>query len=66
MDDSLLELVVCPITHSKLKREGEWLVSVEGGVKDPVKEGLPVLLPEAAVVPAPYRTVEEFRAAMKG
>jgi uncharacterized protein YbaR (Trm112 family) len=51
MQEQLLELVVCPITHSKLRREGDWLVSTVGGVKYPIREGLPVLLPSAAVLP---------------
>lgn len=51
MNEQLLDTVVCPITHSKLRREGEWLVSAVGGVKYPIKEGLPVLLPSAAVLP---------------
>jgi uncharacterized protein YbaR (Trm112 family) len=60
MDEALLEMLVCPITHGRLRREGEWLVSEVGGLRYPVKEGLPVLLPEAAVAPA-GRTVEEVR-----
>ncbi len=60
MDEALLELVVCPITHSRLKLEGEELVSEVGGVRYPIKEGLPVLLPDAAVLPAGV-TVEELR-----
>jgi uncharacterized protein YbaR (Trm112 family) len=65
MDDSLLELVVCPVTRSKLRKEGEWLVSSEGGLKYPTKEGVPVLLPEAAVLPEGFKTLEEFRASLK-
>jgi len=51
MDASLLEIVVCPITRSRLRQEGEFLVSEVGGVKYPIKEGLPVLLPSAAILP---------------
>jgi uncharacterized protein YbaR (Trm112 family) len=52
IDQSLLDIVVCPITRSRLRIEGEFLVSEVGGVKDPIKEGLPVLLPSAAILPA--------------
>ena len=61
MDLRLLELVVCPITHSKLRLEGEELVSEVGGVRYPIREGLPVLLPEAARLPSGVK-VEELRA----
>lgn len=61
MDTEILDLLVCPITHSKLRVEGEELVSEVGGVRYPIREGLPVLLPEAAKLPEGV-TVEELRA----
>jgi uncharacterized protein YbaR (Trm112 family) len=60
MDMKLLELAVCPITRSRLRVEGEELVSEVGGVRYPMKEGLPVLLPEAARLPEGM-SVEELR-----
>ena len=36
MDSKLLELVVCPITHSKLRVEGDELVSETGGIRYPI------------------------------
>ena len=60
MDMKLLELVVCPITRSKLRVQGEELVSEVGGVRYPIKEGLPVLLPEAARLPEGM-SVEQLR-----
>ena len=64
MDESLLELLVCPITRSKLRREGDFLVSEKGGLKYPIKEGLPVLLPDAAILPEGVKSVEELRASL--
>jgi len=60
MDVALLDLLVCPITHSKLRLDGDFLVSEIGQVKYPIKDGLPVLLPDAAQLP-PGVTVEELR-----
>jgi len=51
MDQALLEMLVCPITHSKLRVEGEFLVAEVGGARYPIKDGLPVLLPDAAILP---------------
>ena len=45
MDMKLLELVVCPITHSKLRVDGDELVSEIGEIRYPIRDGLPVLLP---------------------
>ena len=64
MEEWLLEKIVCPNTHSKLRREGEFLVSEMGGLKYPIKDGLPVLLPDAAIVPPPYKSIEEVKAAL--
>ena len=49
MDQALLEILVCPITRSRLRVEGDFLVAEVGGRRYPIRDGLPVLLPEAAV-----------------
>ena len=41
-------LLVCPITKSPLRRDGDFLVSAEGR-KYPIMDGIPILLPTAAV-----------------
>lgn len=51
MDATLLDLAVCPISRSKLTREGDYLVSAAGGIKYPIKDGIPVLIAEQAVLP---------------
>ncbi|MGN6368533.1 MAG: Trm112 family protein [Phycisphaerae bacterium] len=61
MDQKLLELVVCPITHSKLHLEGDELVSEIAGIRYPIRDGLPVLLPDAAKLP-PNTTLDQLRA----
>ncbi len=62
MDVALLEILVCPITHSHLRQEagGDFLISDIGGLKYPIKDGLPVLLPEAAIFP-PGVTLQQLR-----
>lgn len=61
MDPALLDMLVCPITHSKLRLEGDHLVSEVGPVKYPIKDGLPVLLPDAATLPEGM-TIEQLKA----
>lgn len=61
IDQSLIDKLVCPITRSKLRKEGEFLVSQVGGIKYPIRDGLPVLLPDAAILPLGV-TLEELKA----
>ena len=44
------EFLVCPRTRALLHREGDFLVTPQG-VKYPIKDGIPVLLPDAAILP---------------
>ena len=62
MDDALLDILVCPLTRSRLRREGEFLISEVGGLKYPVRDGIPVLLVNEAQLPAGIASLEEFRA----
>ena len=62
IDPELLESLRCPLTRSRLRREGEYLVAEVGGLMYPIREGFPVMLIEEARLPAPFRTLEEFKA----
>ncbi len=44
-----LDVLVCPITRSRLRVEGEYLVAEERDIKYPIRDGIPILLPEAAI-----------------
>ena len=50
MNAALAELLVCPITRTKLRWDeaAEELVSDEAGLAYPIRGGVPVLLAEAA------------------
>lgn len=50
VDPKLLEILVCPVTRGPLeydKARGE-LISKSAGLAYPVREGVPVMLPEEA------------------
>jgi len=49
IDQTLLEILACPVCHSAIRQEGDWLVCDECRLKYPVRDGLPVMLPEEAV-----------------
>ncbi len=50
LDPRLLEVLVCPLTHTPLEydREAGELVSRAAGLAYPIREGIPVMLPEEA------------------
>jgi len=57
----LMEVLRCPLTRSRLRQEGQWLVAETGGLRYPIRDGFPVLLMEEASVPAPFGSLEEFK-----
>jgi uncharacterized protein YbaR (Trm112 family) len=61
VESDLLSILRCPITHSKLHQEGDFLVAEVGGLRYPVREGIPVMLAEEAKLPAGVASLEEFK-----
>jgi len=57
----VLEILRCPITRSPLRQEGDWLIAEVGGLRYPVRDGIPVMLPEEAQLPAGVSSLDEFR-----
>ena len=50
VDPRLLEILVCPVTKGPLRldRERGELVSEQAGLAYPIRDGIPVMLPEEA------------------
>jgi uncharacterized protein YbaR (Trm112 family) len=50
VDPKLLEILVCPVTHTTLSydREKNELISKAAGLAYPIREGIPIMLPEEA------------------
>jgi uncharacterized protein YbaR (Trm112 family) len=50
LDPALLAILVCPVTRGPLRwdDEAEELVSEAAGLAYPVRDGLPVMIPEEA------------------
>jgi len=61
IDMELLSLLRCPLTRSKLRLEGDFLVAEVGGLRYPIREGIPVMLVEEAQLPAGVASLEEFK-----
>ena len=60
-DPSLLEILRCPVTRSRLRLEGDWLIAETGGLAYPIKDGIPVMLSESARLPAGCGSLDEFK-----
>jgi uncharacterized protein YbaR (Trm112 family) len=65
VDPELLEMLRCPLTRSRLRPEGEFLVAEVGGLAYPVREGLPVMLVEEAKLPSGVESLDELKAKLR-
>ena len=50
VDPKLLEILVCPLTKGPLRydRERQELISKAAGLAYPIRDGIPIMLPEEA------------------
>ena len=50
VDPKLLELLVCPLTKGTLRydRERQELISEQAGLAYPIRDGIPIMLPDEA------------------
>lgn len=50
VDPKLLEILVCPVTQTKLiyKAADQELLSTAAGLAYPIRDGIPIMLPEEA------------------
>ncbi len=65
IDAELLEILRCPLTLSRLRQEGDWLVAEIGGLAYPVRDGIPVMLVEEARLPVGYESLEALKSVLK-
>ncbi len=50
VDPKLLEILVCPLTKEPLEydRENQELISKKAGLAFPIRDGIPIMLPDEA------------------
>lgn len=61
IDTELLKILVCPVTRSPLRQKGDELVGEVGGLRYPIRDGIPVLLPDEAGLPEGVSDLDEFK-----
>ena len=61
LDPQILNILRCPLTHSRLRQEGDWLIAEIGGLRYPVRDGIPVMLMEEAQLPADVKSLDEMK-----
>ena len=65
IDPELVAMLRCPLTRSALTLEGDFLVAEIGGLRYPVRDGIPVMLVEEAKLPPGVASLDEFREKFK-
>ena len=61
LDAELLEILRCPLTRSRLRQEGDFLIAEVGGLSYPIRDGIPVMLVEEAKLPPGIASLAEFK-----
>lgn len=60
-DPELMKRLVCPQTRSPLRLEGDELVGTVGGLRYPIRDGIPILLVDEAKLPPGVASLDEFK-----
>ena len=65
IDPQLLSILRCPLTRSPLRQEADHLVAEVGGLRYPIRDGIPVMLVEEARLPEGIASLEELKARLE-
>ena len=61
IDPDLLSILVCPLTRSPLRQEGNELIAQVGGLRYLIRDGIPVLLIDEAKMPEGISDLDAFK-----
>ncbi len=61
VEADLMEILRCPLTRSRLRQDGDWLIAEVGGLSYPIRDGIPVMLIEEAKLPAGMTSLDELK-----
>jgi len=57
----VLKVLRCPLTRSPLELRGDELVATVGGLRYPIRDGIPILLIDEAALPQGVASLDEFK-----
>lgn len=61
IDPEVLKILRCPLTRSPLEQQGDELVAQVGGLRYPIRDGIPILLIDEAALPQGVASLDEFK-----
>ncbi|MCY2954354.1 MAG: Trm112 family protein [Planctomycetota bacterium] len=61
LSPDFIAMLRCPLTRSPLRQDGDFLVAEVGGLRYPIRDGIPVMLIEEAKLPPPFKSLDEFK-----
>jgi hypothetical protein len=64
-DPSWLEILRCPLSRSRLRHEGDFLVAEVGGLAYPIRDGFPIMLIEEAKLPPGVESLDALKKQLK-
>jgi len=65
MNSEIINDIVCPVGKKELTLEKDFLVCTYCSVKFPVKDGIPVLIIDEAILPEGIKSVNELKCMMQ-
>lgn len=64
IEPALLEILRCPLTLSRLRQDGDFLIAEVGGLAYPVRDGIPVMLVEEAKLPPGAASLDALKSSL--
>jgi uncharacterized protein YbaR (Trm112 family) len=61
IDPKFLEILCCPLGKADLKEENDFLICTSCGLKYPIREGIPVLLLDEAILPEGVKSISDLK-----
>ena len=60
LNQSFVSQLRCPLSKSAVTQQGDFLVAEKGGLKYPIRKGIPVMLIDQAELPEGIATFEKL------
>ncbi len=60
LDQTFVSQLRCPLSKSTVAQESDFLVAEKGGLKYPIRKGIPVMLVDQAELPEGVETFEQL------